>query len=106
MISPPFSAAVHYGMGQELENGLRIGEWGWIRASLPRRSSGSRLRGTQRNEAGKHPPAPRSTKRASEHQRLVFCLSDFDTGLAAIESGDPRRAAFLRFKRPLRRISL
>lgn len=106
MISPPFSAAVHYGMGHELENGLRIGEWGWIRASLPRRSSGPRLRGTQRNEAGQLPPAPRSSKRASEHQRRAFALSDFAIGLVAIESGDPRRAAFLRFKRPLRRISL
>lgn len=65
-----------------------------------------RLRGIRQNEAGKHPPAPRSSKRASERQRWAFALSDFATGLVAIESGDLRRAAFLRLRRPLRRISL
>ena len=40
-----------------------------------------------RNEAGKHPPAPRLTKRASECQRRAFALSDFAIGLVAIEIG-------------------
>ena len=84
--------------GSEDENGFAL--------LCPGVVPGPRLRGTQRNEAGQLPPAPRPSKRASEHQRRAFAFSDFAIGLAAIESGDPRRAAFLRFKRPLRRISL
>lgn len=44
-----------------------------------------RQRGIRQNEAGQLPPAPRPSKRASEHQRRAFALSDFATGLVATE---------------------
>ena len=77
MISPPFSAAVHYGMGHELENGLRIGEWGWIRASLPRRSSGAApaRHPTERSRATTPPVFPRPSNLSKRIRASPFLLN-------------------------------
>ena len=67
-----------------------------IRASpfllnLPRRSSGAApARHPKERSRATTPPSPRPSKRASEHQRRAFALSDFATGLAAIEIGEIR----------------